>query len=174
MKTTQTRELLTDYKWQVVEEDYTDNSGHEHTARFIKHPGAVVILPIDESGKIIFARQYRHPIKKWILELPAGTIDSNEEPILCAKRELQEEVHLSAENWADIGILTPTPGFCDEIQYCFVARELSASVLAGDSDEFIEPMPLTKEQVQDKIASGEIGDAKTIALFYRSILLGKL
>lgn len=140
--------------------------GTEKTHVTVRHPGAVVIVPQKTDGKFLFTRQYRHSISREMLELPAGTLEPGEEPQQCAAREIQEEVGVSAASWTPLGVLYPAPGFCDELQHCFLARDLNPSVLPADEDEIIEAVELSAKEVLDAIAAGQITDSKTLACLY--------
>lgn len=144
-----------------------------HTS--ITHPGAAVILPISSDGKIIVTKQYRPSVKKWMLEIPAGTMEAGEEPITCAARELEEETGYSSQKLIPLGELTPLAGFCDETQFLFIAKELAKTErLSCDDDEVIEVNQFSVEELDSKILSGEITDSKTIAALYRAKLAGML
>lgn len=147
----------------VEEQEVLLPNGKIKTHVTVRHPGAVIIVPQTESGSIIFTKQYRHSIARELLELPAGTLEQGELPEHCAKREIQEEVNFKAASWTELGILHPAPGFCDEVQHCFLARELTPSSLPQDEDEFITPQELSPREVDDAICSGLITDAKTLA-----------
>ncbi len=147
----------------VEEQEVFLPSGKVRTHITVRHPGAVVIVPRTESGSIVFTRQYRHSIGREILELPAGTLEHGELPEHCARREIQEEVKLSAAVWTKLGTLYPAPGFCDEIQHCFLAEVLSPSSLPLDEDELLVPHELSAEEIQAAVTSGQIQDAKTLA-----------
>ncbi|UPW19048.1 NUDIX hydrolase [Agarivorans sp. TSD2052] len=144
----------------------------------LQHPGAVVILAVDQQGNIIMERQYRSAIKDWLFELPAGTIEAHEQSeqgiLACAKRELQEEVNMAAAEWHHLGKLYPAPGFCDEIQYLFVAKQLTAQAGQCDEDEFIEVLTMNSTEFEEGIVNGTINDAKTIACYSRAKLSGLL
>ncbi|MCG3886378.1 NUDIX hydrolase [Photobacterium leiognathi] len=107
------------YQWKcfsVEEQEHLLPNNKQVNFTTIKHPGAVVIIPINSQGHIVLVNQYRPAIKQWILEFPAGTLEPNEDVFECAKRELAEEVNLKAESWQSLGELLPVPSFCDEIQ----------------------------------------------------------
>lgn len=116
-------------------------------------------------------RQYRPAIQKWILEFPAGTLESQEDILSCAKRELAEEVQLKADQWQDLGELLPVPGFCDEVQYLFFAKGLTECTGELDDDEIIEVITLSVNDFEMKVASGEIQDAKTLSTFFKARML---
>lgn len=137
----------------------------------VRHPGAVVIIPVNDNGELIMVKQYRPAIKKWILEFPAGTLEDSENILACAQRELAEEVQLQAQQWQDIGQLLPVPGFCDEVQYLYLATGLSASYGELDDDEIIEVVSLPVAEFEAKVASNEIQDAKTLAAFMKARMM---
>lgn len=139
----------------------------------ISHPGAAVILPILSNGHIVMVHQYRPSLKKWLLELPAGTIENNEPVELCAVRELAEETGYHAETMISLGEVTPLAGFCDEIQHLFIATGLSQThQLMCDDDEVIEVVCFPYSEIEQKIIDGDITDAKTIACLSKAKLCG--
>ncbi len=140
----------------------------------VTHPGAVVVLPQNENGELLLIRQYRHAIAQTILEFPAGTLEPEEEPLACAKREIAEETGFSAAVWIALGTVVPAPGFCGEIQHLYLARELAPMAAAGDDDEIIELAPMNCGEVERAVVDGRIIDAKTIAIFARARLGGLL
>lgn len=166
------------HQWKsiaLVEEEVLLPNGHSVTHTTISHPGAAVILPLTAQGEIVMIRQFRPSLKKWLLELPAGTIELNEAPMLCAQRELEEETGFSAEQFIELGQVTPLAGFCDEIQYLFVAKNLSKTArYCCDEDEVIEVLQLTVPELEHKIITGEITDTKTIACLSKAKLCGYL
>ncbi|SHE69470.1 NUDIX hydrolase [Vibrio gazogenes] len=139
----------------------------------IIHPGAAVILPVNQQGEIVMLRQFRPSIRKWLLELPAGTREVPETPLACAQRELAEETGYLANEWVALGQLTPLAGFCDEIQHLFVAKDLSVTQdYQRDDDEVIEIFCLSVQALEKKIIDGEITDTKTIACLSKAKLCG--
>ena len=157
----------------LIEESILLPNGKKIAHTTISHPGAAVILPIDENGHIIVINQYRPSLKKWLLELPAGTLESDEPIELCAHRELEEETGYSAKSMVSLGQVTPLAGFCDEIQYLFVAKKLTQTKrYQCDEDEVIDVLSLSVEQLEQKIIDGEITDAKTIACLSKAKLCG--
>ncbi len=173
-KTLSQKTLLEARPFDVREDELSYPEGQTFKRLTVVHPGAVVILPIDNDGEIYLIRQYRHPLQKEIYELPAGTLDSNESPEDCAKREIQEEIKFRAEKWQSLGVLYPAPGFCNEKQYLFLAQDLSPAALDGDEDEIIHIEKRSVSWIEEAILSGEIEDAKTIASIFRARLLGLL
>lgn len=138
----------------------------------VRHVGAVVVLPILPDGKIVMIRQFRFSIGKNILEFPAGTLKAGEPPEVCAGRELIEEAGYRAGRLEHFGILHPAPGFCDEVQHCFLATGLSADRGEMDEDEIITPIALTVAEIETAIRDEEMIDAKSIAVFCRARLKG--
>lgn len=162
-------------KMQLVQETTLLPNGLscEHTK--IHHPGAAVILPITDQGQILLLRQYRPALKKWLLELPAGTREPGEDFLTCAQRELIEETGYQAKQFESLGALTPMAGLCDEIQHLFIATELHINTtLPKDEDEVIEVEFWSKARIEQAIISGEISDAKTLACLYRASLAKRI
>lgn len=137
-------------------------NGREGMREIVEHPGAVAIVPITSEGKIIMVKQFRKPIERVTIELPAGKLDKREEPRTCALRELQEEIGHTADELEYKFSYYTTPGFSDEIMYLFKATKLQKSKLDCDDDEFIELIELSPHEAYQKILQGEIVDAKTI------------
>ena len=149
----------------LIEEELELPTGKTHVHVTVLHPGAVVIIPQTAEGKFLLVKQWRHSVKQYLLEFPAGTLEANEEPLSCAQREISEEVGVKAENWQDLGILFPAPGFSDEKQYCYLATGLTPFKLPGDEDEDISVVELSESEVSNAIANGELCDAKSIAIW---------
>ena len=160
---------------QLIEKEIELPTGKTINHTTIQHPGACVILPIREDRSILIIRQFRPSLNKWLLELPAGTIEVGEDPSTCAQRELEEETGYRANELIALGTVTPMAGFCDEIQHLYVAHGvISSNQLTCDDDEVIEVMFLSLEQIEQKIISGDISDAKTIACISKAKLCGLL
>lgn len=142
------------HKWKqiaLVEKDVELPTGQTITHTTILHPGAAVILPINDNGEIVLVNQFRPSLNKWLLELPAGTREGNEDPLSCAQRELEEETGFSAQTLTSLGQVTPLAGFCDEIQYLFVAKQLTkTNRYQCDEDEVIEVVTLSLTQLEEK------------------------
>ncbi|WP_066375459.1 NUDIX hydrolase [Anabaena sp. CA = ATCC 33047] len=133
----------------------------------IRHPGGALAVPVTAEGKLILVRQYRFAIQGRILEFPAGTVEINEDPLETVQREIQEETGYSAQKWDKLGEFFLAPGYSDEIIYAFLARDLEklATPPAQDSDEDIEIVFFTPEELEKAILQGEPVDAKTISSF---------
>ena len=159
-------------KFDVLEERVRLASGHVSRHITLRHPGATVIMPRHADGSLIVLQQYRHSIRKILLEFPAGTLEPGEDPLVCAKRELAEETGQLAQQWESLGELVPAPGFCDEIQHCFFATGLSPCDTNLDDDEFIEIITMTSEEIAAAIQSGAMVDGKSIAIYARAKFRG--
>ncbi len=139
-------------------------NGNKATREWIKHPGASSVLPILPDGRLLFVRQYRYPVDKVTLEVPAGKLDSSDEdPLVCAQRELSEETGYTAEHIEKLTTLATTVGFSNEFIHMYVADGLQPGQQHTDPDEFINVVKLTLDEALQKIYTGEIIDAKTIA-----------
>ena len=129
----------------------------------VTHPGAVVIIPVDEQGRILWITQYRYAAGKTLLELPAGTLEPDETPLATAQREIVEEVGFAAAAWRELGGFYSAPGFCSEYLYAYLATDLQEDYAAADEDEDITVIPLTLDETYARLDAGEIIDAKSIA-----------
>ena len=147
-------------------------NGKQATREFVKHPGAVAIVPVNEKGQILMVRQFRYPLGIEMLEVPAGKLDPGETPDVCAARELAEETGFRPGNLHKLGPIHTTPGFSDEIIHLYLAEKLVASPEKPDEDEFLQVEAYSIDRLKQMIADGVISDAKTIiALFWAFIKL---
>jgi ADP-ribose pyrophosphatase len=137
--------------------------GRVYKRDVVSHPGAVVIMPVDAEGRILWITQYRYAAARTLLELPAGTLEEGEEPLACAHREVIEEVGFAAGDLQPLGGFYSAPGFCSEYLHAFLATSLRETYAAGDEDEDITVVPLTLEETYARLDAGEIIDAKSIA-----------
>lgn len=144
---------------------------HKKTAEIVRHPGAVVILPIDPNGNLLLVQQWRRATGEILLELPAGTLEKNEKPLATATRELQEETGFAAKKITPMGGFFTAPGFCDEYLHLFLAEELYPSPLPADEDEMIDLVPVSVESAKQMIVQNKIKDAKTVAGILRYLCL---
>jgi ADP-ribose pyrophosphatase len=142
-------------------------NGHETGREFVVHPGAVLAIPLLDDGRLVFERQFRYPLGRAFLELPAGKIDAGEDPLSTGKRELLEETGYSAREWRYLAALHPCIGYSDEVIHIYLATGLEAGEHRRDHDETLEILTLTLEEALERVRNGEITDAKTmIALFW--------
>ena len=124
----------------------------------IKHPGACAIIPFLTDNQVILIEQFRKPLEKTILEIPAGKLDKNEEIINCAHRELEEETGYKAKEMIYLGSIATAPGFCDEIIHLYKGTK------SCDEDEFTDIKIFTLDEIKDMIRNGDIIDTKTISI----------
>ena len=158
----------------VKREEFDLPDGHTVERDIVLHPGAAVFIPQMPGGELLLVRQYRHSIRNMLLEFPAGTLNSGEDGLTCAKREIEEETGHRAQEWIDLGTLYPAPGFCNEVQFCYLARKLTPCSQNLDEDEILEVVSLTAPQVEEEIRKGVISDAKSISIFFKAKLKGVL
>ena len=137
--------------------------GRQAVREVVGHRPAAVIVPIDQENNVHLVRQYRYAVGEALLEAPAGVLEESESPEDCAQRELQEETGFRSEDLQSLGRFWSSPGFCSELMYVYLARDLVPSALAPDPDENIvtEKVPLSR--INELIRRGEIRDAKSIA-----------
>ena len=127
----------------------------------VEHPGAVVIIALDDEGEVALVRQYRHAIRRFLLELPAGGLEPGEEPLAAAQRELREEVGLEATRWTSLGSFFSSPGFANEILHVFLAEDLRPAHAEPDEDE---DMAVVRRKAADLYEHPEqLQDAKSLA-----------
>lgn len=133
----------------------------------VKHPGGAVIAAINDRNELCLVKQWRHALGRFIWELPAGCIEEGEPPLETAKRELEEEAGVRASNWQDLGLISSSPGFSNEVLYLFVAKGISKGEVKLDDAEQLEAHWLPMDTVRSMTVNGEIIDAKTLALLYK-------
>jgi ADP-ribose pyrophosphatase len=136
--------------------------GYVATFEMIKHPGASLIVPFLSKDKMIMLRQLRPVIGSYIYELPAGTLDKNESPLSCARREIIEETGYSAGKFTLLGKIYPVPGYSTEKIFIYKAERLKKKERVAEKDEVIESHIFTKSRIKDLFKRGRIIDAKTI------------
>lgn len=166
-------------KFLYVKSDQVLLSDKTHSTReFIVHPGASAIVAIDDNKNIIMIRQYRYPIKKVFIEIPAGKLNypneggSKELPLDTAKRELAEETGYFAKNWQELGVGHPCIGYSDEVIYYFTASNLELTHPNPDEGEIVETISMSIKEVFLAIENGEITDSKTITGIFLAKLKG--
>lgn len=141
--------------------------GGESYREYVVHPGAVVILAVLDNGKLLFERQFRYPLRKAFLELPAGKIDPGEDILATGKRELLEETGHKAEQWRHLGVMHPCIGYSNERIEIFLASGLTrVGEQRLDAGEFLDLLELSLPEARDRVLNGEITDAKTITALY--------
>jgi ADP-ribose pyrophosphatase len=136
--------------------------GRESAREFIRHPGAVMIVPLLDDGRLLLERQYRYPMERVMLEFPAGKLDPGEDKLACAQRELLEETGYRAAEWAHAGVLHNAIAYSDEGIEIFFARGLVAGERQLDEGEFLDLVTHTPAELDQLAARGELTDAKTL------------
>ncbi|GIP52027.1 NUDIX hydrolase [Paenibacillus vini] len=139
--------------------------GTEAKREIIRHPGAVAVLAV-KDGRLLLVDQYRQAMARCELEIPAGKLEKDEDPMEAAKRELQEETGYRCGKLTKLHSFYTSPGFADEIIHLYVAEDLTAGEMTPDEDEFLEVIEASFDEVQQYIAEGRIADAKTILAAY--------
>lgn len=156
------------YRGRVIDliVDEVEYPGGARSMREIAHhPGGAVVVPVMDDGRIVFVRQLRYPFGRRLLELPAGKLDSGEDPLLCATRELEEETGWMADRWEKLTSIYTTPGFCDEELHLFLATGLSESPTGHKRTEGEFSLTVESHLISDAlrmVTEGGIRDAKTI------------
>ena len=146
-----------------VDEIEYNGTGNKSFRQVAVHPGGAVVFPLKSDGKIVLISQYRYPHNEILLELPAGKLEKNEDPLLCATRELAEETGYTSNKITKLGKIYTTPGFCDEVLHIYLAQELIPGNHAHEEgEEGMQVVELTLDEIRKKISNGEIVDAKTI------------
>lgn len=146
-------------------------NGHESTREVVDHPGGVCVLALDGQQRVLVVSQYRYPYEQMLTELPAGKLEYGEDPAQAAVRELREETGAVAGQFESLGELYPSPGYCGEIIRMYLARDLSFGDTDPDEDEFLNLERVPFEQMVERVLSGELKDAKTIAAVLKAKLL---
>lgn len=137
--------------------------GKQASREFVVHPGAVVMIAELPNGKLLFERQFRYPLDRVFLELPAGKIHPGEDTLLTAKRELQEETGYVAQHWHYLGVIHPCIGYSDERIEIFFARGLSHVGHALDDGEFLEVHEMDLAEAIEAVRDGRLTDGKSVA-----------
>ncbi len=148
--------------FKIVKENITLANGVSSDMDIIRHPGASAIIPLSDKNTIILIKQYRHAIGNYIWEIPAGTLDHDEPPIECAKRELIEETGYSANQWQKLGEIISVPGYSDERIHIFLANDLVPARQNLDKDEMLDVHEIKFDDAMEMIHRGEIQDSKSI------------
>ena len=128
----------------------------------VEHPGGVGIVPVTRDNKILMVRQYRYPMEEELLEIPAGKLEEGEDPLECAARELSEETGCTAGSLIDLGKIYPSPGFCRETLYLYLALDLQYAEMHPDEGEFLSVEPVGIDELIDIIMANGLPDAKSI------------
>ena len=149
-------------------------NGNSAIREVIRHIGAVCVIPVLENGDVIMERQYRYPLDRVILEIPAGKLDAPDENRLSAiQRELREETGYTADEWTELGDFHPAPAYSDEFITMYMARGLHKGARDLDQDEFLDVYAVPLSELVEEVMAGRITDAKTqVAILKAARLLG--
>ncbi len=147
---------------QVRHDEVRLPGGQSATRDYVVHPGAVMIVPITDDGRLVVERQHRYPLDRVLLEFPAGKLDPDETTLRCAQRELLEETGYRAREWAFAGRMHNAPAYSTEFIEVWFARGLVAGAQQLDEGEFVEVLTMDEDAVFALAASGELTDAKTM------------
>ena len=146
-----------------VRNDVAEMQNGKHVPReVVEHPGGVGIVPITNDNKVLMVRQYRYPMEEELLEIPAGKLEPGENPMECALRELSEETGCTAGKIIDLGAIYPSPGYCKEILYLYLALDLEQGEMHLDENEFLSVEPIEINALLYKIMANQLRDAKSI------------
>ncbi len=156
-------------RFKVVNLFQIGKTGRKRLREVVIHPGAVIILPLLDDGRVVMIKNFRVSVNKPLWELPAGTLEIGEPPIGCAQRELQEETGFSCKEIKPLMDYYSSPGMCNERMYVFIAKGLTEGEQALEDGEEISIRYFSWEEIDEMISSGEIEDAKTLVtlLYYR-------
>lgn len=147
---------------QVLRDTVRLPDGGSDTREYVVHPGAVMIVPLLDDGRLVLERQYRHPMGKVMIEFPAGKLDAGEDTFTCARRELLEETGYAAREWARAGVIHPVISYSTEFIEIWFARGLSLGERSLDQGEFLEVFSATVEELAEWCKDGRVTDAKTL------------
>ncbi len=171
-KTVNSKKLYDGRIIKLYNDEITLPNGKGAFREYVKHPGGICIVPVTENEEVLLVRQFRYPYGELVTEIPAGKRDSAEEdPLEGGKRELREELGVTAENYYFLGEFYPTPGYTDEVIYMYAATGLTFGENDPDDDEFVLEERIHIDDLVELILSGEIADGKTQAAVLKTKLL---
>ena len=148
-------------------------NGKTATREVVRHHGGACVAALTEEGALCFVRQFRYAYEKELLELPAGKLEKGEDPFLAAKRELEEEMGVTADEYAELGVFYPTCGYCNEVIHLYAAKGLHRTGQHLDPDEFVTTLTIPLVEAEQMALDGRINDGKTIAAIFRLLALRK-
>ena len=160
-KTLSVQEIFSGHVVRLTLDKVELENGRSAMREVVHHRGGACIAALTEKDELYLVRQYRYALGQELWELPAGKLEEGEDPFEAAKRELEEECGLNADQYIDLHPFYPTVGYCSEVIYTWLARGLHPVPMHLDEDEFLSVFPLPLEQAGEKVLSGEIVDGKT-------------
>ncbi len=160
--------IYTGKQFSFVVEDITLPNQARTQMAMVRHHGSTGIVPVFDDGSIAMTLQYRHAVKDYLLEIPAGTMDYGESPLQCARRELEEETGLVANEFTKLGEVYIIPAYSDEKIHIYLARDLTATKQNLDEDEILQVVKYPLEEIIEMIHKGLITDALTILSIQRT------
>jgi ADP-ribose pyrophosphatase len=140
--------------------------GHIAPREYLRHPGAVMVVPLLDNGEVVLERQYRYPLRRSFVEFPAGKIDPGEDILACAQRELLEETGYVAAEWVYLGGFHNAIGYCDEKIEVYLARGLRHEGAGTDDGEVLEVFAVPLAELKRRVSGGDVSDVKTIVGLY--------
>ncbi len=147
---------------RVYEDTVRCPDGHVAPREYLRHPGAVMVVPVLDDGRLLLERQYRYPLRRSFIEFPAGKIDPGEDILACAQRELREETGYVAREWTYLGGFHNAVGYCDEKIEVYLARGLAFEATVDNDGEVLEVFTATLDELLAWIDDGTVTDVKTI------------
>jgi ADP-ribose pyrophosphatase len=168
------QELLKGGFLHVLRDTVALPDGTTATREYVRHPGAVVVVPMLDDGRVVVERQHRYPVGRVMTEFPAGKLDKGEDPLVCGKRELLEETGYTAREWARAGEMHNAIAYSDEVIHIYFARGLQAGQRKLDQGEFLDVLAVPPSQLFEAAQRGELTDAKTLTcmLWLQNVLAG--
>lgn len=163
-KTIKEKHIYTGNFLEILNIEVELPDGNKSNRDIVKHPGACAVIPFLDNETVLLVEQFRKPLEKTILEIPAGKLNKNEDPLKCAYRELEEETGYKAESMTYLGYIATAPGFCDEIIHLYKAENLSLGTKHCDEDEFTQIKTFSLKEVKSMVKEGKIIDTKTISI----------
>ena len=154
--------IFTGAVFSVERDRLREENGLEIVREVVRHAGGAGCLPLFDDGRVALVKQYRHPARRELLEIPAGKIEAGETPVECATREVEQEIGFRVGRIEPLADFYSTPGFCEERLYVYLATELEQAEQRLDHDEFVEIVYLSLNEAVAMAERGEIEDSKTI------------
>ena len=158
----ESQNIFTGAVFSVERDRLREENGSEIVREVVRHAGGAGCLPLFDDGRVALVKQYRHPVRRELLEIPAGKIEAGEMPVKCAAREVEQEIGFRVGRIEPLANFYSTPGFCEEQLYVYLATELEQVEQNLDHDEFIEIVYLPLNEAVAMAERGEIEDSKTI------------